>query len=282
MFVFAVYYVFRSLAQIVTGKMFKTLEEIITHYRSMGRFSFTLETLKAKMPLSEKAILQALYRYRRNGRIAMIRKGFYVILLPEYTRQGGIPALYYIDDMMQWLNRSYYLSLFSAAALHGASHQQVMASWIMIKRPPMRDIVLKNLAIYFIVSSQWDDSLIMSKKTDAGYIPVSCPALTAMDLVAFHNYAGILRSADTLIELAESIEPDRMVKTSRSFKSTAAIQRLGYFFDRQGEGELARILHNELIHRKSHYVPLSVHHPRKGKYLKKWKIIENTEIETEL
>lgn len=279
---FAIYYVFRSLVQIKTDKMFKTLDEIITHYRSMGRFSFTLEALKEKMALSEKAILQALYRYRQNGRIAMIRKGFYVILLPEYSRQGGIPAIYYIDDMMQWLNRSYYLSLYSAAALHGASHQQVMASWIMIKKPPMRNIVKKNLTIYFIVSGLWDKSLLMTKKTDAGYIPVSCPALTALDLVAFHNYAGISRSADTLIELAESIEQYRMLRAAHSYQNTAAIQRLGYFFDSHGEGELARILHEEVANRKSYYVPLSVHHPRKGKYIKKWRIIENTLIETEL
>ena len=34
------------------------------------------------------------------------------------------PNDFYIDDLMRFLKREYYIGLFSAAALYGAAHQQ--------------------------------------------------------------------------------------------------------------------------------------------------------------
>jgi hypothetical protein len=44
----------------------------------------------------------------------------------EYREAGGPPASWFIDDLMRFLGQPYYVGLLSAAAIHGAAHQQPM------------------------------------------------------------------------------------------------------------------------------------------------------------
>ena len=110
-----------------------SLDEFLNETRSQGRHSFGLEELKQALQVSDKAVNQALYRAKARKKVAQVRKGFYAILSPEYTKQGMVPPTLLIDDMMKMLNRRYYVGLVSAAALHGAAHQQPMEYFVNIK-----------------------------------------------------------------------------------------------------------------------------------------------------
>ena len=68
------------------------MEEYIENVRSKGRYAFTLEELKEKFEVTDKAILQNLYRLKTKKKIVKIRKGFYTILPAEYSNYGVIPA----------------------------------------------------------------------------------------------------------------------------------------------------------------------------------------------
>ena len=45
---------------------------------------------------------------------------------------GVLPGELFIDPMMRALGRNYYVSLLTAAAMHGASHQAPQAFQVMV------------------------------------------------------------------------------------------------------------------------------------------------------
>ena len=94
---------------------YSSISNYIFKVQSQGRYSLTLEELKQNINSSNKAILQNLHRLKSNNQIAQIRKGFYVIVPPQYSNQGILPSVLFLDDMMKYLNREYYLfrALFS-------------------------------------------------------------------------------------------------------------------------------------------------------------------------
>ena len=65
--------------------------------QSQGRYAFTFEELRNRFKSSEKTLLQGLYRYKTKKQIAQIRKGFYVIIPPNYSNQGMLPPYLFID-----------------------------------------------------------------------------------------------------------------------------------------------------------------------------------------
>jgi len=102
------------------------VENYLTEIQSKGRYSVTLNELKTKFDISEKAILQKIFRLKNKNQLAQVRKEFYVIIPPQYSNRGMVPPTLFINDMMDFLNKEYYVGFFSAAALHGAGHQQPM------------------------------------------------------------------------------------------------------------------------------------------------------------
>jgi predicted transcriptional regulator of viral defense system len=52
---------------------------------SKGRFTITFEELKNQFDVSDKALLQNLFRLKAKNQIAQIRKEFYAIIPPQYS-----------------------------------------------------------------------------------------------------------------------------------------------------------------------------------------------------
>ncbi len=259
------------------------MQEYLFMIRARGRYSFTLDELRSTLNISEKAIEQSLYRLKSKGQIAQVRQGFYVLVPPEYSSAGILPVYLFIDQMMAWLNRPYYIGLLSAASIHGSSHQQPMESFIMIRPPALRKIGQQNLVVNFLVKSAWEERDIIKKKTDAGYIYVSSPELTALDLLLFNNWIGFDRATEIISELTVEMKPSELIRTARKFPVTATIQRLGYLLDcKLGEEKMASALEKVLTERKVYAVPLSPGSERKGEISARWKIIQNMEAESEL
>jgi predicted transcriptional regulator of viral defense system len=261
------------------------LEVYLNEIRTQGRYAFAWNELKEQFNnLTDKALNQNLYRLKSKGKVAQIRKGFYAIIPPEYSIQGMLPVYLFIDDLMKSLNRRYYVGLISAAALHGAAHQQPMESFIIIEKPALRDIKNQKIKINFYVKKNWDDQDIIQKKTDAGYINVSSPELTALDLLYYIDSIGINRTATILKELSAEIKPENLMRVAKSYPQTAAIQRLGYLLSKEIHNEaLANAIAASLKERRLFQIPLSpATGNTNGATDPDWKIIQNVKIESDL
>ena len=98
----------------------------VEQLQSQGRYTFTRAQVESDTGRSFVAAQTALRRLREQGRIVAPRRGFYVVVPPEYRAAGSPPASWFIDDLMRHLGVRYYLGALTAAAYHGATHQRAM------------------------------------------------------------------------------------------------------------------------------------------------------------
>src|SRR5690606_20352604 len=107
-----------------------------------------------------------------------------------YRAKGIIPTSLYVNDLMKFLNRDYYVGLLNAAAYHGAAHQQPQSYSIITEGIALRLIKNDKVEINFNVKKSWNRKDVIKKKVDTGYINISSPELTALDLVFYYKDVG--------------------------------------------------------------------------------------------
>lgn len=243
-----------------------------------GRISFSVEDLST--PNTEHDTLRkALYRYVQKGSIYPIRKGYYAIITPEYMRGGVVPEHLFIDDLMKFLNRNYYVSLLSAGALHGAGHQQPMSFFVTHDGNPLRNIKTSKHHIVFINRKDWKKDTITQIKTKTGYLEVSTPEATLFDLIENQRMLGLGRIYEVTLELSEAIKYNQLRATSELY-SVATRQRAGYIIEQLGVD--AKAIESSLKSEKKHAVYLSLSAEKNGELNRKWQIIVNEKIDTDI
>ena len=228
----------------------------IESLQGKGRYSFTDAEARAAVAASARAVAEALRRLRSAQRLATPRRGFNVIVPPEYREPGCPPASWFIEDLMRFVGRPYYVALLTAAAIHGAAHQQPMRFQVITDRP-MRSAEAGRVRIDFHVSRGAETSSVTQVQTDTGYMRVSTPDVTAFDLVRFVAAAGGLSNVATVLsDLAETLHADALRELATS-RPTPEIQRLGYLLDLVGHQQLADALTRELASRRVRSVSLA-------------------------
>ena len=259
---------------------YNSVEDYLNRIQSKGRYTLTLTELKDNFDSSEKAILQNIYRLKSKNLLAQVRKEFYVILPPQYSTRGMIPPTLFIGDLMEFLQREYYVGLLSASSLHGAGHQQPMQFQVMIKKPPLRSVKNQKLDLHFYVKSKWQTEDIVEKKTETGYTQVSSPTLTAFDLVHDNKkIGGLNRIIPILADLVESIKSYELNRTARNQK-VPDLQRLGYILEQLGNDQLSSTLYKKIEGKPLREIPISLmHKSREGELNPKWNVIINTELD---
>ena len=265
----------------MTGKRFSYID-FIKQVLSVGRISFTLDEVIEKSGYNRKVVQVSLSRLIGKGAIILIRRGFYVIITPEFSVQRDIPYIMYIDDLMKYLQRNYYVSLLSAAALHGAAHQQPMQFFVTAAMPFIRDIKKEKIHISFTIKNGWDSSCITQLKTRTGYVNVSTVEATMLDLVENLQNFGLSRVVGIIDELSEVINKTSLKKIAASYP-TSVIQRVGYILDNLlGREDIAQSLFSILSKRNIYPQYLSTNALKNGLLTDKWKIISNEKIEIDI
>jgi predicted transcriptional regulator of viral defense system len=259
----------------------KSVKEYVDELQSIGRYSFGKMEVIKNLNLSREAIKSALRRLVEKGRIALIRKGFYVIIPLEYQKSGIIPATWFIDQLMAFLAQPYYVGLLSAAALYGAAHQQPQEFHVVVKKQ-IQPIQSHGIRIRFFKKNSLDWKKGLNKiKTETGYIDVSSPELTALDLMRYNLQAGGMNFVATVLaELSEQMKAEKLLEAAKGEKSPAYIQRLGYILDWLNNEKLTSKLYQWFSSQKSNCTVLVPALPLKNAlFYKKWNIFVNKELE---
>jgi predicted transcriptional regulator of viral defense system len=261
------------------------LGDWVDHLLSKGQIAFSLSQAQvAFRDLSEDALNMALSRLSKKSKILSIFKGYYLIITPTYASRGILPASLYIDGLMAFLNRDYYTGLLSAAAFHGAAHQQPQEFFVITTLPPLRPTERKGTRVNYISKTSINEKLIERRKTESGYLKISNPALTATDLVQFEKkIGGLNRVATVLNELAEVLKPEMFTTTLFDEVSQYSIQRLGYILeykvDQKGLAD-ALYLKTREANLSFFRVPLKAGVSSQGfSSDQRWKVIDNIDIE---
>lgn len=234
--------------------------------------------------LKKQAIISSLTRVVRKNKIVTVHKGFYVILSPQDYSNRIISPILFIDALMAFLQKSYYVGLLSAASLYGAAHQWPQEFFVMTRLPQIRPTIKQGIKINYIGRTNIPEKYLINRKTEAGYVKVSSPELTAIDLIQYQKQAGGLNRVTTILtELAEQMDAQKLDANFVSGIPFAYLQRMGYLLENFTDfTELADKLYAEMIRLNKIFPrqPLSPERSIAGFSTdKKWRIIINTQIE---
>ena len=202
---------------------------------SAGRTVFTAEEAEQVLGVGRGAFLDAAERLQRREALLNPRRGFYVVVPPQYGSWGGPPPAWYIDAFMRHEGHAYYVGLLKAAELHGATHQAVMEFQVISdKRLPKIHAGRNLIVFYFRKNMEAVMAGTERRKTDTGTMRISSAALTALDLLRYPQASGGIDGVATVLsDLGQRIDPEQL-GTLSAFVERPVVQRLGHLLEHLG------------------------------------------------
>lgn len=258
------------------------LLEFVENTQSHGEYTFSFNQALKHLGISKIALISALQRLQKKKVIVRMHEQFYLIVPIEYRNAGTLPPTWFIDSLMTHLNCDYYVGLLSAAALHGAGHQQPQ-QFQVIANKIFRPIQKNRIDIHFYKKSQINIKQKIKLKTPTGYLWVSKPEVTAIDLVAYMKSVGYLSNVVTVLsELLEKLDPRELLESAMDKIPIAILQRLGYLLDFCGGEQVSHLLHEWLQGQKIQIIPLRPDKDKENTEVnQKWKVQVNDIIEVD-
>ena len=251
-----------------------------------GRLTFSMVEVESRFShMPQKAIRSSIDRLIKKGRVNSVWRGFYVIVPDEHALKGFVPPIEYIDSLMAHTGHKYYVGLLSAAAIHGAGHQQPQILTVVTDSNDIRS--KKNNPILFLAKASLPSAYLIEKSAGLGKVAISSPELTALDLIYYESRIGGLNRA---AEIISELELDFIKAGSdllRMYK-TPVIQRLGFILEiilglEESSAEVYEQAKAAGIHcRKTLLDPKSKPGGGEIQVNSKWKIIVNCELEIEI
>ena len=264
-----------------------TLQKWIKDRAIHGYPTFSIEDVRESgMYSSEQIMKNELNRLCSNKTIVNVYRGFYVIIPVHYVLRGSVPATYYIDQLMTYLSKPYYVCMLSAAELLGVAHQRPQQFSVMTTYPRRQLVTTRNVTTDWFYRDTMPEDALVIKNTETGTIRISNSLLTAADLVQNQQHVGGLsRVATILEELTEQIDIDSQLPALIPFVKTVTWQRLGYILENVIEDRVtADKLFEQLCASSARmvYKPLSTSaEDNPSSRDSRWKININVEIETD-
>jgi len=257
----------------------------IKYLLSIENYSFSLEEIAEHTDGEGTSLKFELARLIDKKEITNLRKGFYLIIPPRYSKQGQLPIQLYIEKLFKYLNRNYYIGFYSAAKFHGAGHQQTQREYLMTEKPKLNDIKKNTFDIRFFTASKWSNKNLLDKKSDAGVFKISSPALTAVDLIHHQSkLGGLNRILAILEELTEEMSQNDIVELLTWYPHKSTLQRFGFLLEEVcAKKKLSSQIKKYLQKTKFFPVLLSPKTGQKpGAVDNFWKVAVNIKLESDL
>lgn len=231
------------------------------------------------------AVRRELNRLVEKKDILNLRKGFYLIIPPRFSLAQKLPVQLYSEKLFSFLHRNYYIGLFSAARIYGASHQQIQRDYLIIERPKLISINKKNFALQFYTTANWPKNNIEIRKADAGNYRISSPALTFVDLIHHHTrIGGLNRILAILEELTEELDAHDIESLIGWYKNRSTLQRAGFIMEEiLGPNNYADQIYQNLSQRPLYSILLSHNSNKKpGSVNNRWKVDVNLKLQSDI
>jgi predicted transcriptional regulator of viral defense system len=266
------------------------LQSYIKNIRKDGKRCFTILDITRQFHISHSHARVALHRLLKTGDVISPARGLYVIVPPEHQPHGSIPAEELVPLVMQYLGSNYYVALLTAGLFHGATHQKPSKFQVISDKRIKRPLTFGDVEIDFIYKKSISGLPTQDFTVSTGYLKVATPELVALDLLSYPNHAGGLNHIATVFsELIEKLDAVKLINLAKDINAEHQLQRIGYIIenievmDENHADVMINALAAHVLVRKQKYLPLASEIPKIGyPRCKKWRIIENTEIESDL
>ena len=260
------------------------IEAWVHGLQARGRYSFTRADAAEGFGRDDAGLTKALGRLARKRRIVSPRRGFYVVVPAEFSIPGSPPADWFIDDLMGYVGHPYYVGLLTAAAYHGAAHQQPQ-QFHVVAAVPMRPVRVGRVNVVFVKKEGIDRWPVERVNTSTGTMAISTPEVTALDLVRYVATAGHLSNVATVLsELGEKFDPAKLVDVvEETGVESSVVQRLGYLLDLVEMGKVAAPLATWILKRSPRLVSLWPGRSAAGTETDaRWRVRINADVEPDL
>jgi len=225
----------------------RSLPDYMTGLLSAGQVIFTRDEAVTALDVTTHGFLKAAGRQQRRNALINPRRGFYVVVPPQYLSWGAPPPSWYIDELMRHESHPYYVGLLKAAELHGATHQAVMEFQVVTdKRIPRIHAGRSIISFVYRKDLSSIAPAIIEHKTDTGHMKISSPELTTLDLLRYAHVAGTLDGIATVLsDLGAKLRAAPLLALAPAFERSV-LQRLGYLLDLTQQPRCANKLHDHL------------------------------------
>lgn len=277
--------------RISTPKGQDMFHQYLDKLRMDGRRHFTFQEIIQDLHISKNAAKTGLYRLKKAKKIITPIKGLYVIVPPEHQPYGSIPAEELLPIIMKHLKVDYYVGLLSAGLFYGATHQKPARFQVITNKRIKHPLKFGDVVIELIYKNSLEGLPTKDFVVSTGYLKVATPELLAIDLFKYSSRAGgISHIATVLSELAPSIDENKLIELAECLGEVGQIQRLGFILEKidvlEDEEKKQKIIDKLVEYLKNSDRPFvalvpyisRTGHPR----CKKWKIVENTDFESDL
>lgn len=200
------------------------------HLIGEGRLWITTREAAELLGRQPRMAYPRLAELERAGKLFSPAKGLYVIVPPDYRSWRVVPADWFIDPMMNHLNRSYYVAFLSAAARHGAAHQAPQVFQVVVDRA-LQDRRIGRVYLHFVKSAHTADADCEPVNSHTGPYRVSTRETTAVDLAWLPREAGGTSNIATVLREIGELDGDRLARLA-STRGRGTARRLGWLLER--------------------------------------------------
>ena len=223
-----------------------SIEEFLDEQLVNGRSYFSLDEAVRQHSMSPQAFAAAARRLIKKQKLIRPRQEFFVIQRPE-DRIAGPDPVKWIDGLMKYQKIDYRISLLSAAAHHGSSHQAAMVFQLVVPKQ-LRGIQVGRHRLQFV----YQKAPIFNKvnrpdwlsqiKSDEGFAKVAGVELTLLDSMRYYGSAG---GIDGVAQMSKDIggdaNPRKLAQIAACYENST-VRRLGYLLERVGHERQAHAL----------------------------------------
>lgn len=262
-----------------------TVAAYVKQLLSHEEYSFSLEEVLQKASKDATAVRREINRLVAKNEIVNLRTGFYLIIPPRYSGLQKLPLQLYANKLFTYLKRKYYVGLYSAAKIHGASHQQIQRDFLIIEAPKLNAIAKANYDIQFHTTINWPKNNIVQKKSDAGVYAVSSPTLTFIDMIHHHTkIGGLNRALASLEELSEELTESDLISLLDWYNNKSSLQRAGFLLEELlGPNGFSEVIFQKIKQEPFYPILLSPNKHEKPRSIQnRWKIDVNLLLESDL
>ena len=257
-----------------------SLAELPDALISQGRYWVSTAEAAELADVPTAHVYPGLQRLRRRGAMFSPARGFHVVIPAEYRSWGVLPGELFIDGMMRALGRDYYVSLLTAAAMHGAAHQAPQVFQVMVDRH-VADRDIERVRLRFYANEHLEQMAVEERQVDTGRIRLATRETTLLDLIVHPDDAGGLSNIATVAVEIGDLDVPRLAQLA-AVRSRSVARRLGWLLD-QCRADLDPGPLREIAHAGNGYPTRLVRAlPARGPIDPRWNLQVNSDVEPDL
>lgn len=266
------------------------MRQYINSLQKRGRLFFTTQEAFTTLKISKENAISSINYFKKKGELVSPLRGFHIILPVKDRKRGSLQPQDMVVLGMKHLGAPYYTGLLSAASYHGATHQATQVFQVITNIRIRKPWIIGRVNIEFLYKKNIEASYTEEKVVSNGMLKISTAEQTAKDIMIYYDKSGgINHQATVLSELIEAIDISKLIKIASEDNKRAWIQRLGYILsqintaDNEKRDKIVEAIYQFIERKKCNFIPLAPELTIKSMPRdKKWKIIKNTTVESDI